>query len=142
MAVTATPVFVQTPIVTPQSFVQGTDAAGTYKTCYTAGANGSKIVALVASTTDGTTGHLITVAITRSATNYVVCNVNCPLNAGNDGTVAAVDLLNATINPGLPVDNDGQKYIILKSGDTLSVTFATALTAGKTIYVTAIGADF
>ena len=142
MAVTSTPVLPQTPVITPQNFVQGTDVAGTYKTVYTAGANGSKVVSLTANTTDGSAAHVMTVAITRSAVTYPLVNVNLPVNSGGDGTTPAVDLLNSSLLPGLPVDNDGQRYLFLKSGDTLQVTFATALTAGKSIFVQCVGADF
>ncbi len=43
MAMTATPVFIQAPKITPQSFIQGTDVPGNPgKTIFTAGPNGSK----------------------------------------------------------------------------------------------------
>lgn len=145
MAVTPTPVFVQTPKITPQSFVQGTDAAGTYKTIFTAGANGSKITAVLANTTDGTASHVLTLRLNRSATGYTLINVTLPINAGGDGATASIDVLaggSASLLAGLPVDNDGQKYIFLESGDTLEMTFATALTTGKNIYVVAVGANF
>lgn len=145
MAVTATPIFLQTPKVTPQNFVQGTDAAGTYKTLYTAGANGSKVVAVMVSTDDGSASHLLTLALTRSATDYTIGTYTLPVNSGGDGSTAGVDMLRGgpnTLIKGLPQDNDGQSYLLLESGDTLRLTFATALTASKRINVITIGADF
>jgi hypothetical protein len=130
----------QIPKVAPQNFVQGTDTAGTLKTVYSAGANGSKITAFSASTNDGTVAHVVTIYITRSAVDYILSAVNVPVNSGTNGTVPSVDLL--SLIPGLPVDNDGQKYLFLQSGDTLRATFATALTASTKIDVVAIGADF
>jgi hypothetical protein len=140
MAVTATPVFVQTPKVTPQNYVQGTDVAGTYKTIYTAGANGSKVASISIATDDTTAAHLITFIITRSAVDYVlgIANVTTA-GEGTQSSTVAVDGMAGMI---LPVDNDGQKYLFLVSGDTLRATFATALTAAKRIDITAIGADF
>lgn len=141
MAVTPTPALIQAANNGLASFIQGTDAAATYKTVLTAGANGSKVTGLIANTNDGTAAHVMTVSIKRSAVQYPVGNVNLPVNAGGDGVTAGVNLLDPTLVPGLPVDNDGQPYLLLKSGDTLEVTFATALTASKTIWVHAIGGD-
>lgn len=145
MAVTATPIFIQTPKITPQSFIQGTDAAGTLKTLFTAGANGSKISAVLCNTTDGTATHLLTLYLTRSAVDYPIINYTLPINVGGDGSTASIDLLAggpSNLLAGLPIDNDGQKYILMESGDTLRATFATALTAGKAIYMHTIGGNF
>ena len=66
MPVSSTPVLLQTPKVTTQNFVQGTDSAGTYKTLYTAGANGSKIVACMLTSTDGSATHVVTLDARQS----------------------------------------------------------------------------
>lgn len=145
MAGTSTPIFVQTPKITPQNFVQGTDAALTLKTIYTAGANGSKIVAINVTTTDTAATHVLTLYQTRAAVDYIIGAYTIPINAGSDGLTAGVSMLvggpSVLINA-LPVDNDGQKYLFLESGDTLRLTFATALTATTRINVVTIGADF
>lgn len=146
MAVTANSLVTpQTPKITPQNFVQGTDAAGTYKTIYTAGSNGSKIVGINVTTDDGSATHVLTLALTRSATDYTIGAYTLPVSAGSDGSTAGVNLLlggpNTLINA-LPSDNDGQRYLFLESGDTLRLTFATALTSAKRINVVTIGADF
>ena len=145
MAVTSTPVFVQTAKITPQNFVQGTDAAGTYKTVYTAGANGSKVTAINVTTDDGSATHVMTLVLTRSATDYVIGSYTLPVNSGTDGSAASVDMIKGGPNSlitGLPSDNDGQTYLFMESGDTLRLTFATALTSTKRIGVVTIGADF
>src|ERR1700687_207289 len=126
--------FVATPKVTPFTFLQGTDTAATFKTVFTAGASGSKVVAIVVSTTDPSAAHLMTLRLLRSAVGYPLVNVNLPLNSGLDGVASAVNMLNPNLLPGLPIDNDGQQYLFLESGDTLEMTFATALTSGKSIY--------
>lgn len=145
MAVTATPALPQAINNTVTSFIQGTDAAGTFKTIFTAGSNGSKVVAVLVNTTDGTATHVLTLQVKRSSTGYPLINYTLPINSGGDGSTASVDMFAggpAGLLLGLPVDNDGQKYLLLKSGDTLELTFATALTSGKNIYVHVIGADF
>lgn len=145
MAVTATPVFPQTPKCTPQNFVQGTDSAGTYKTLFTAGTNGSKVTSVIAATDDGSATHLLTLVLTRSATDYYIGSYTIPVSSGTSGTANNVDLLSGGPSGtiiGLSIDNDGQKYLFMESGDTLRLTFATALTAGKRIDVITTGSNF
>jgi len=145
MPVTTTPVLVQTPKITPQNFVEGVDVAGTYKTLHTAGANGSKIVAIIATSNDNAASHIMTLAITRSDINYTLGTVTLAANAGSDGTQFSLDLLAGGTNfntVGLPKDNDGQKYIFLESGDTLRATYSNALTSGKQLMINTIGANF
>ncbi len=146
MAVTANSLVTpQTPKITPQNFVQGTDSAGTYKTIYTAGSNGSKIVAINVTTDDGSATHVLSLALTRSATDYIIGAYTLPVNSGTDGSAAGVNMLNggpSNLITALPSDNDGQKYLFLESGDTLRMTFATSLTSSKRINVVTIGADF
>lgn len=135
----------QTPKATPQRFVQGTDSAGTLKTLYTAGANGSKVTAVILASDDGSATHVVTLYVTRSAVDYYIGAYTVPVSAGTSGAAANVDLLRggpSDLIVGLPLDNDGQKYLFLESGDTLRATFATALTAGKQLNVLTIGADF
>jgi hypothetical protein len=129
----------QTPNRGLTQFLQGTDAAGTYKTLYTAGANGSKCNAVWGTTNDGTVTHVITLQILNGGHFYGGNAVTLALSAGFNGTNAP----SQTIMPmGLPNDSDNNPYIQLISGDTLAVTFATALTAGTLINVVASCADY
>ncbi len=139
MAVTPTPVFPQAPVITPITIVNAD--ASNKKTACTGGTNGTKLVSLTA-TSDDTSNRIVQVYITRSATHYLFGSVNVPTLAGTDGSAAVVDLLNATNIPGLPVDNDGQRYLYLKNGDTLSVATTTTVTAAKTVTIVAISSDF
>ena len=141
-AVTPTPAMLQTPNVAVQNFVQGTDSAGTYKTVFTAGSNGSVVRGMMVTSTDSTTTHLVTCAVVRSATNYIFTAFTAPLGAGTTITNPAVAPLTATITPGLQLDADGNPTLYLKSGDTLACTYATTLTSTTQINVVAIGADF
>lgn len=136
-------------IVTPQTpnrgivrFLQGTDSPGVAKTLYTAGANGSRCYGAIASTTDGSTAHVVTMFLTSSAVNYPMGAVNVPLNSGFANGVPAVSLMNAAVTPGLPVDQYGNPYIQLISGDTLTATYATALTAATAVTIIIACSDF
>lgn len=140
MAVTSTPAFVQVPKNTQITIVNA-DASNN-KTVCTGGANGTKVVALQLCS-DDTSARVVQVLINRSATIVLVGSVNVPTLAGTDGTTPSVDALNSTAMPGLPVDNDGQKYIFLQSAsDTLVIHSTTTVTAAKTVSATCIHADF
>jgi hypothetical protein len=139
MAVSNVPVFPQLP---RNGKVQIVNADGTtLKTVYTADADGSKIVGLMATSTDSA-ARVVEVGIENGGTFYQLGAVNVPIDAGSITGTAAVNLMSMTSMPGLPVDNDGQPYLLLISGDTLKVRVQVAVTAAETINVTAIGADF
>ena len=140
MAVTPTPIFPQKPNC---GVVQIANAdAQAQKTVYTGGANGSKIIALIAQSTD-TSARDVQVSITIGGTSYPLGTVTVPIGAGNSGSVPSVNLINLTQIPGLPIDSDGNPLIFLASAsDTITVSALTTVTAAKLITVTAIAADF
>lgn len=144
-----TPTFGKQPRAGCINFVQGTDTAGTYKASFTAGANGSKVVAVIVASGDTAVAHKMTMAYNNATTRFIIGSLTIPINSGTDGSTPSVDLLaglttatGTPINNGLPLDNDGQKYLFIEVGSTLDFTFATALTASTRIDVTIIYADF
>jgi hypothetical protein len=140
MAVTATPALLQTP---KNSKVQILPAdTTTLKTLYTGGANGSKIVAVFASSTDTSTRD-VQIGVTRSGTFFPLCTITVAITAGTVAGTSPASLLSSSAIPSLPVDNDGQTYILLSdSTDLLQVKALTTVTGAKEIDITAIGADF
>lgn len=140
MALTNTVPFLQTAKITPAAWVNA-DSANTKKTICTAGANGTKVVGLLLTSTDSS-ARIAQIWLTRSATSYLLGSVTVPVTAGSDGVTAAVNALDPTMIPGLPVDNDGQSYLFLQSGDTLQVSFTTQVTAAKEIDAVGVSADF
>jgi hypothetical protein len=136
-------------VITPQTpnrgiaqFLQGTDVAGTYKTLYTAGSNGSKCFAAWATNNDPSATHLITLQVVNTTVKYGGMSLTSVVNAGFANGAPAQNLMSPTIWPGLPVDSDGNPFIMLASGDTLQATFATALTASAVINLDAVCSDF
>lgn len=109
-------------------------------TAYTAGSNGSKVVSLFATSTD-TSPQTLTIFITNTSVNYEIGCVSIPAGAGTTTTVAPINLISQGNLPGLAIDNDGNPYINLVSGDTLTVQLG-AITATKHVNVHAIGGDF
>jgi hypothetical protein len=136
-------------IITPQiinrgvvQFLQGTDSAGTYKTLYTSGSNGSRCYAMVMNNNDATTTHLITVQIVNATVKYGGTALTTVLSAGFVNGTAPQPIMNPTNWPGLPVDQYGNSYIELVSGDTIQATFGTTLTTSDVINLYTSCSDF
>lgn len=142
-AVTANSVVTaQTPNRGVVQFLQGTDSAGTYKTLYTAGSNGSKCQGLVMNNNDASATHLVTVQIVNTSVKYGGVALTSVSSAGYASGTPPQAMMTATIWPGLLVDSDGNPYINLISGDTLQATFATALTSADVLNIYVVCFDF
>ena len=132
----------QTPNRGIVQFLQGTDVAGTYKTVYTAGSNGSRCNALWLTTSDGTATHLMNIQVVNSAVKYGGTAVTTTLGAGFLTGIPPINIMSPTNWPGLPLDQYGNPYLQLISGDTLQVTYTTALTSTTVINLVASCSDF
>lgn len=132
----------QTPNRGIVQFLQGTDTAGTYKTLYTAGSNGSKCSAVWENNNDASATHLITLEIVNSSVKYGGAAMTTAVSDGYANGVPAKNMMASTIWPGLPLDSDGNPFFFLNSGDTLQATFATALTTSDKINLVAVCSDF
>lgn len=132
----------QTPNRGIVQFLQGTDSAGTYKTLYTGGTNGSKCTAVWETNNDGSTTHLITLEIVNSSVKYGGSAVTTASNDGYINGAPAKNLMAPSVWAGLPLDGDGNPYFFLANGDTLQATFATAITSSDKINLVAICVDF
>lgn len=141
-AVTAnSPVTPQTPKAAVVQFLQGTDAAGTYKTLYTGGANGSKIMGLIATTNDATASHLVTCQLVRSSVLYGGVAATIPVSSGFTAAALPVNLMAPAIWVGLPADGNNP-FFYLSASDLLQCTFATALTSTDVLNIIAVVWDF
>lgn len=139
MPVTNTPIFPQLIRNSVITIVNGD--AQTYKTVFTPGSNGSKIESIVVSSTD-TSARDITVNFTISATNYQLSVVSIPITAGTVNSVPCVNLLASTQLPGLAKDANGNPYLYLASGTTLTVNAPVTVTSAKTITFVVQGGDY
>lgn len=140
MAVTSTPVCVQTPKASVQQILNA-DASG-WKTVVTGGTNGTKVTGLMLTSTD-TSSRIVQVAISRGGTHYIFGTVTVAITAGTDGTTAAVAVFSSSLIPNLPVDNDGQPYIFLSdASDTLDISSTTTVTSGKILNAVAVQGNF
>jgi len=138
----------QTPNTNATSYIQGTDAAGTYKTIYTGGTNGSKIVGIYVTSNDGSASHLVTIQYSTSSSSHCgssTCFGGTAVTiASNAGFANGTPPVNMLANwPGLPLDAAGNPYIFLPSNSTtLEATFATALTTSDQVNIVVVAADF
>jgi hypothetical protein len=142
-AVTATPVFPQTPKGPLAQILNGTGTAQV--TLVTAGANGSKVISIVCSSTD-TVDRSLNLTRVRSATSYLLTQVDMPALSGDAGSSSGftppVGVIAQGNIPGLPMDSDGNAFIYLESGDTLVINTTVTLTSAKIIACSAVSADF
>lgn len=144
MAVTAnSAVTPQTPKNCWANFIQGTDAAGTWKTLYIAGANGSKVFGIVGVTNDGT-AHAASLRLNAGGTTALAPFVTqtVSINAGNASGTIGQALLTTTQIGGLGIDQNGNLFLALAASDTLQATYATTLGSSSTLSVFGIAADF
>lgn len=137
------PVFLATPQLGVAQFIQGTDAALTYKAVYTGATNGSRCVSVVATNADSA-AHVVRLRITRGATSYVLGAVDVGALAGINGIEPQANLLSTILLPGMPRESDGNSWVTLKQNDILQATYVTAFsgTTGEIINVFAHCADY
>ncbi|HEY9755248.1 MAG TPA: hypothetical protein V6C97_08805 [Oculatellaceae cyanobacterium] len=139
MAGTATPIFPQTVMNWAQ---QITNANGTsLQTLVTGGTNGSKVESLMISNTD-TVAHDVQFWVTISSVAYLLTTVSIPASAGNSDSVPAVDILRSAQIPGLAYDPNGNKYLYVANGSTLSIGLLVAVASGKLVQGFAQGGNF
>lgn len=132
----------QTPNRGIVQFLQGTDSAGTYKTLYTAGSNGSVCFGMWASNDDGSATHLLTIQLVNSGVKYGGTSLTTVNNAGFANNVPTQAITTPAVWPGLLSDVVGNEYIMLASGDTIQATFATALTTSTLINIEVSCVDY
>lgn len=150
MAMTATPVFAQTPKMWAAPLVNGTGAfvfaAASSSTTnlvalVTAGANGSTIESLMVTSSDTAAKDLILI-IQLASVNYILTTLSIPANSGFTNALVPVDVFRHIQVPGLSFDVNGNRQLILPTGAVLYAGTLTAVTAAKQVSVTAMGGDF
>lgn len=132
MAVTATPIYPQTVRNAVVSFANADGT--TVKTVIAGGTNGTIVSALTVSSTDSANRDL-KLWLTVSGTDYLLSTTQIPLNSGNTNAVAPVDLMRASMAPGLAYDAMGNRIIHVANGSTLRASMGSAVTAATTVSV-------
>ena len=139
MAGTPTPIFPQLI----KNYVQTILPADTttIKALVVAGTNGTKIESINITSTDTAVRDLAIYA-TISAVNYLIGTITIPITAGNTNAIPSIDVLRHLQLPSLAYDSNGNKYLYLASGTTLSISVLSTVTTAKQITVFAQGGDY
>lgn len=134
----AAPIFPGSINAGQQTFVNADGT--TKKTLLTAGSSGTR-VDTISATSDDTSTRVMQLWVTTGGVDYLLGEVSITLGAGSDGTTKAISVLNVTDLPWVR-DEGGNKVIYLESGEVLKGMMKVAVTAAKTIYLRAQGADY
>jgi hypothetical protein len=127
-------------IKTPGASFVNADGTGN-KTLVTAGANDSVVKSIMATSNDTATVNL-KIVVNDGVTDRIIGAVAVPASSGTNGTVAAVDLLQSALLPGLPLDQNGKRVLPLQGTYTLKVAPLVAVTAAKQVDVVAVVEDY
>jgi hypothetical protein len=111
------------------------------KDIFTAGANDSDVKALSICSDDTATVNM-QLWYFDGATAFLIGTVRAVTLSGTDGAANAVDLLNSTALPFLPVDDAGKRYIPVKTGHKIQASCKATMTAAKTVWIVALGYDY
>jgi hypothetical protein len=104
----------------------------------TASGNGCRVTSMIFSTTDSAAVNAFIVLNGNggAGTLSVVGQVNIPLTSGTVASVLAVDGLNPSVTVGLPIDNNGKRFIHMETGDVLYIGVVATMTSGKILQAT------
>lgn len=118
----------------------GNDTANSV-TVFTAGTYGSRVISLIASSSDVANNVLI--YILRGPTVVPIGLVAVAAGSGNaNATRFVIDFLNGTNIPGLPLDNTGRQYIPMLGGDILRACTLANPSVGTSIWLTSSSLDY
>lgn len=136
----AGPIWGLTPKTTGTNFINAT-GAGTKQTIFTAGANGSRILAVEA-TTDDTSANDVNLFIQPggSGTVYRIGGKRVTALSGAEvaSTIAAVNLLDATQLPFILSDGSIQ----LAASDIVQASTVAVVTTAKTLTILVVATDY
>ena len=135
MPANTSPIF---PLTVQTSAVTIVNADGTgEKALVTAGANGTRVDA-VSATSTGTGTVTLTVLLHDGTTSYAVGEVAIPAGSGTNGTTPAAKVLSAEFLPWL----DASGSLFVRAGWSLRVAAKTAVASGKTVAIVAFSGDY
>jgi hypothetical protein len=103
-----------------------------------AGTNGARVTSVIFSTNDSAAenAYLLLDFKGQGTSVTVLGLVNVPLSAGTGAGVIVVDGLSASVTVGIPIDNNGKRFIHLGPGDYLRCGVDTNQTSGKMLQAT------
>lgn len=133
------PTFVKTPNWGATQITTGT-GTNTSVTVYSGGANGSKIPALIAVSVGTTSAFDVQWGVSSGGTFFIHGTASVAVSAGSSDSVPTTNLLS---NANLPLDSDGNPFVLLPSSayslQARTPALSSAWTTGVAINVIAPG---
>lgn len=120
--------------------IQNGDGTGLKSLGIAPPAAGARIKALHI-TSDDTAAQTLQVYKTIGGVDYLLGEIAVPIGAGSDGATNSVNGLAGTRMTSLQTDGIN-KWLDVANGTTINIKSKVAVTAGKTIYITAEIGDF
>ena len=109
---------------------------------YTVPADDANLIMLSVTSTD-TAAQDVLLYYGLAGTDYLIGHIDVPASAGSNGTVNAVNGLNATNLAFTLVDDTGvNRFLPLKGGEVLKAKMVAAVSANTQITITGIVADY
>ena len=134
MPANTSPVFVAGVNNVATSFA---NADGTVaKAIFTAGTNGSRVQAIAVVNTDTVAYDVV---LSYNGATQILGRVSVPLSSGNTNAAPTANLL---ASPQLTPFLDADGSLRLPGGVTLWLALGSAITAGKSLFVTVLAGDF
>lgn len=120
-----------------------TDVTGSTntKTLVTGAANDT-VCRNICITSDDTAAKDVMVFLSNGSTNYLLGIIPVAITSGFATGIPSVNLLDRTYLRNIPVDKDGNPYILVKNGWFLKTGMKAAMTAAKTLTITHISEDY
>ena len=111
------------------------------KVLYTAGTNDAVVKAISVRSNDTAAANVV-LAINNGTADSILGVVNVPIMAGSTGAIPSVDLLNSSLLPGLPYDQNGKRVLPMQGTYVLKVGVLATITATKQIDVTTVVEEY
>lgn len=112
-------------------------------TVYTAGSNDAVVKSLVVTSSDSS-ARTLNIYINNGTYDYLLAAITIPATSGgaSGGTTVNVDILGSQYFLGLPFDQSGKPVLPLQTGYVLKAGVQVAVTAAKTVTVSAIVEEY
>ncbi len=121
------------------AWTPSTNTTTNLSTLVTAGVNGSRVTSVILATTDTAANNVFLVLDPAGAGTSmgIIGQVNVPISAGTAASVLTVDGLSSTVSVGLPIDNNGKRFLHLAPNDKLRIGVVGNMTAAKVLFASA-----
>jgi hypothetical protein len=129
--------------VTPKNITAqllNADGINTLKTVYTP-TTAAKLASLMITSTETAVAHDVNIYVTKGGVDYLLGTVSVPINSGFTSGAPAVNAFNSTNMPGLAVDSDGNRYLMLEATSVLKASVPVIVTAAKALNFAGYGAE-